>query len=238
MDKQKVLKNIIFIGLVLLADFMLARLHMDGDMLLFYDGVAYGASMYFYMLQFFVFACYSLYMHSEFENYVYGAGVYRLVREGRKKLFWRLNARLAGLLIGLSFVQLAGYGMMNLFLASKLYLIDWGSFLHIFLVNLLAYYFVFFLQMMLELWFSGRIAMYLVMLYYLFSLFAGDNLHLLGNHFSLLQFLFLPNITMRLRWEKMCSFFGMTGIEFVFLIGITGAGVFVGCKLFEQKDIV
>ena len=58
MDNQKVLKNIIFIGLILLADFMLARLHVDGDMLPFYDGVAYGASMYFYMLQFFVFACY------------------------------------------------------------------------------------------------------------------------------------------------------------------------------------
>ena len=45
MDNQKVLKNIIFIGLILLADFMLARLHVDGDMLPFYDGVAYGASM-------------------------------------------------------------------------------------------------------------------------------------------------------------------------------------------------
>lgn len=102
MDKQKVLKNIIFIGLILLADIMLARLHVDGDMLPFYDGVAYGASMYFYML----------------------------------------------------------------------------------------------------------------------------------------QFLFLPNITMRLRWEKMCSSFWMTGIEFVFLVGIIIAGLFVGCKLFQQKDIV
>ncbi len=238
MDKQKVLKNVIFIGLILLADFMLAQLHVDGDMLPFYDGVAYGASMYFYMLQFFVFACYSLYMHSEFENFLYGAGVYRLVREGRKKLFWRLNARLVALFIGISFAQLAGYGMIKLLLAKQLYLIDRISFLHICIVNLLAYYFVFFLQMILELWFSGRIAMYLVMLYYLFSLFAGDNLHLLGNRLSSLQFLFLPNITMRLRWEKMCSSFWMTGIEFVFLVGIIIAGLFVGCKLFQQKDIV
>ena len=30
----------------------------------------------------------------------------------------------------------------------------------------------------------------------------------------------------------------MTGIEFVFLVGIIIAGLFVGCKLFQQKDIV
>lgn len=232
------LKRLIFAGMLWIADLMIVRLYRDGNLLSVFDGIDYGGRLYFYMLHFFVFACYSMYIHGEFEGFVNGAGIYKIVREGRNWLFARMSARLACMLFVLGAVHLTGYGAMNLFLSGRAYLTDLKLFIHMLFVNIFVYYFVFFIQMVMELWFSGRIAMYIVMLYYLVGLFIGDSMYLAGNHFPLLQFLFLPNIAMRLRWEKLYSSSWMSGVEMVLLVGIIVVSFFIGRKLFQEKDIM
>lgn len=238
MDKQKILKKGICFGMLWLADYMMAQLYRDGNMETIFNGVAYGSRVYFYVLPFFVFACFSLYMHGEFEEYVCGMGVYRLIREGRSRLFVRLAARLFLQLLAIGAIHISGYGCMCYAMIGKIYFGDWRLFVRFLIVNAFVYYFVFFVQMMLELWMSGRIAMYITMVYYLVSLFVGDMLYIADNSLPHLQLFFLPNIAMRVRWEKIGNLLFGPGTEILLLTGIICIIFFAGNFLFRKKDII
>lgn len=242
MDKTKLAKKLVFAAMIFLADFMLVESGADSDLIAIYDGVRYGDILYYYMLQFFVFSCYSVYIQGEFENLVSNSGIYIMIRGERKKLFSMLNARLIKILLNISFLHLAGYVAMELLLTHRVHTGDGKAFLHALLVNFLVYYLLLFVQMILELWFTGRIALCVIMFFYLFSLFVGDLLLGMGR-FSRgivsvsLQFIFFPNIAMRLRWKELLEIQPMNGQEFIILAGMIVVAVICGYKLFQKKDI-
>lgn len=238
MDKQKILKKLVFAGLVCMVDFMLVRLNEDGNLILIFDGAAYDSHVYYYMFPFFIFACYSMYIHGEFGEYVSKTGICLLVRAGRGRLYEKLCAKLVGMYCFILTIHLAGYGIGCFVLCGRVYLSDIKLFVCMLAINVLVYFLVFLVQMILELWLTGRTAMYIIMIYYLASLYVGDCLYRAENQVLPCHFPFLPNIAMRLRLEKLAGFPETAATGIILLGGITAGFYGIGRKMFNKKDII
>ncbi len=236
---MKNIKNIIFIAALCIAAYLQIQVSRDTDLINMYNGVIFNGNITFYIRCFFLFACYSLYTYNEFETYMKEYGVLLVTREkSRNRLLMRLTERLLRLIIQIECIKILCYVVLMIIIKGRITANNPFELIKIVILNILVIFLIMFVQMIVELYFSGNIAVCISLAYFLFSLDISDFIERSNLVPSKMNLLMIPNLMMKVRLDMLIK---DTGMHFV-VIGILMLIVIILYLLikrqFLKKDII
>jgi hypothetical protein len=175
------------------------------DIASLYDGVLFNSSPIEYALLFFLFSTYCLFVYHEFETYIYQSGMYIVTREqSRSKMTLRLCKKLLFYILQFEGLKLICYILVMLIMNKVLVLKSPMETLKMMLLQCLVYYIILLFQVLLEIVLSSNTALFIILSLYSVSIGISDMIFsFFANSKSFLNFIILPNISMKLRLDAM-----------------------------------
>lgn len=209
------------------------------DLLHAYDGVVFNSTIAYYVKCFFLFACYSLYTYNEFETHMNQYGIILVTREAsRDKLLLHLAQRLLKFILQIEVLRVVCYGLMLLLMKQSITVSSPIDFVRSIFLNILVCFLILFIQMIVEIWYSGNIAVVISLTSFLIGLGISDIIERSEVIPSTVNLLFVQNLTMRIRVESMVENDGiMIAVIIGLLMGIVGM-YFITQLCFRKKDIL
>lgn len=233
------LKKIIFVCGLLLFSYFHLKITKDNDLAELYSGLVFHNSPVFYVPYLLLFACYSLYTYREYSTFLGKYGVILIFREkSRSKLYHHMIKILMKALLFIEIVKIGCYLFLQLILKGEVYCREPLEFLKMIVFHLLIYGFVLLLQMNIELFSSGDIAVFVSMAVYVISLGMSN---LIGTETFLekvLQSVNIFNLTMQIRLNTLIDSFASQTIIMVALSGIIFLVFQLGKAMFLKKDLL
>lgn len=235
---MKNIKNIIFVIALSIFAYLQVQISQDADLINIYGGVIFNASAVFYVRWFFLFACYSLYIYGEFETYVKEYGILLVTREkSRNRLLMRLTQRLLRLIVQIELIKILCYVVIMIIIKGKITANNPFELIKMVILNILVIFSIMFVQMIVELYFSGNIAVCVSLTYFLFSLEISDFIEKSNFFPKEINLSMFPNLMMKVRLDKLIR---NTDMYFAVMVGIilVIASIYLTTKrLFQKKDI-
>lgn len=236
---MKLAKNIIFVIMLCLFSYLYIPLNYDTEFINLYNGINFNSRIYYYLVQFFLFSCYSLFIYNEFETYIYQYGLHVVLREqSRNKMIFRLTIKLLFFILWLEFIKIISYICCMLIMRGKITLSHPFEVLKIFFLHLFVYLLILFIQMMLEIFISGKLALCVILSYFLLSISLSDIIYESDFMAKTLNLILLPNLSMKLRLDDLISDEYLYFIVFAFLILIMFVTYRLSQYFFSRKDIL
>ena len=211
----------------------------SNDLIHIYDGVVFDSTIVHYVRCFFLFACYSLYTHNEFETYINQYGTILVIRENsREKFFLHFGRRLLRLVLQIEAIRIGCYTALMIVMKQGVTI---NSPLLLFtsvFLNIFIYFFLLFIQMLVEIWCSGKIAVVITLVNFLIGLGISDIIDRSQFISNKINILLIQNLTMRIRVECLIE------NEYMILIIVGGLLLCLGViyavakMCFKEKDIL
>lgn len=235
MKKSKI---IIYIVAICMWAYLQIRSDWGNDLLYLYDGVVFNSTIAYYVQCFFLFACYSLYTYNEFETYINQYGMILVTREAsRDKLLLHLTQRLLKFVLQIEIMKVVCYGIILLFMEKSIVISSPFIFIRSIIINILVYVLILFVQMVIEIWYSGNIAVVVSLAYFLAGLGISDIIQRSETIPSNINLIFVQNLSMRIRFESMITnagtVFAVIGVLVIVIVSI----YFITRFYFRKKDI-
>lgn len=203
-----------------------------------YNGFPFGCNEIRYIIQFILFLSYSVFVYNEFETYIDQYGVLLVVRyQSRNRMVLQLFFRLSTYICILECIKLFCFVILSIILRGSIIINDPIVLYKTITLEILVYIIVFFVQVILEIFYSGKIALFIVLSYYLCCLGVSNSLFLNTIEVKKINLILLPNLTMRYRLDE------LTGGKhyIILLVGVFAVISFLFLlfrKLFSRKDIL
>lgn len=236
---MKNIKNIIFIVALCIVAYLQIQVSQDTDLISMYNGVIFNGNITFYIRCFFLFACYSLYIYNEFETYMKEYGVLLVTREkSRNRLLMRLTERLLRLIVQIESIKILCYVVFMIIIKGKITANNPFQLIKIVILNILVIFLIMFVQMIVELYFSGNIAVCISLAYFLFSLDISDYIERSNSFSPQINLLMIPNLMMKVRLDMLIKDTGMYFVVMGVLILIVISIYLLTKRQFLNKDII
>lgn len=201
---MKKTKNIMFAAALCIWAYLQVKISAGGDIINIYNGVGFNGRIVLYVRSFFLFSCYCLYAYNEFETYISRYGVLLITREkSRNKLLMRLTGKLIRLTATVEAVKIFCFVVFALIIRGSITVNNPLEFILMAVLNILSYLIILFIQMSIEIFLSGNVAVCVSMAYFLTSLCVSDYIYKISFLSKRINLLFVPNITMKLRLDEM-----------------------------------
>lgn len=236
---MKTLKMIIFGLAMMVYSYVSVSLYHTPDAKEIYSGIPYGGILYVYMIHLLFLGCYMFYVYTDIEEYLYQYGVYMVTREqSRKKLFLRLTKKIFWKALQLECMLWAGYFIITMLEYGKVQIPDFHVFLTRIILHFLCVYTLLFVQMLLEIFLSGKIALISILSGYLSLVCLSDLLHKCEIKVKYIELLLFPNLLMQSRLYKILPQNQMDCFVILFVLFCDIILYWIGRKLFFKKDII
>lgn len=223
--------------MIALYSYLTAKMSTDLDVINLYNGVGFESKLIFILINFLMLACYCLYIYNEFETYIYEYGVYIVVREhSRKKILSRLIVKLLSYILFIESIKILSYIFFMLILRGGITISSPLETLKVVTIHLGVYILILLIQMMLELYFTGKVALIAVLSYYLFNVGLGSMLYKTK---SFINICLLPNLAMKFRIDILMKDYSLSYLNIlIFLISLIFITGVIFQHLFVKKDIL
>lgn len=223
--------------MIALYSYLTAKMSTDLDVINLYNGVDFESKLIFILINFLMLACYCLYIYNEFETYIYEYGIYIVVREhSRKKILGRLIVKLLLYIFLIEFIKIFIYICFMLILRGGITISSPLETLKMVSIYLGIYILMLLIQMMLELYFTGKVALIAVLGYYLFNIGLGSMIYRTK---SLINICLVPNLAMKFRLDILMKDYNLSYLNILtFLISLIFITLLVSRHLFVKKDIL
>lgn len=197
-------KNIIFLVALCIFAYLQINLSRDSDLINLYYGTVFNGIPAIYVRWFLLFACYCLYTYNEFETYIKQYGIILVTREqSRNRLMLRLTARLLRLILQIEVMKIICYMVFTLIIRRKLTVSNPAELIKMIVINILVFLLILFLQMIIEIYFSGNTAVCISLAYFILGLGISDFVERSTLVSRKLNLIFLPNLVMKIRLDEL-----------------------------------
>ena len=226
------IKYLIFFFAILLQVYLQVEIMPDTEFINIYYGACFNADTYTYIRFFFLFAIYSFYICGEFSTYLKKYGALLVTRENkRNKLFMRLTKRMISLSVQIELMKLFCYVVLLIFIRGRVTIGNPLEVVNAVILNIIAFLFVLFMQMLLELYISENVSIVISITFFIICLRIGDyikNSKIIPDEAILLL---IPNLMMKSRTDILVNT-QQSSIGIISMIIILFAIVYF---IFEQK---
>ncbi|MCO7128260.1 hypothetical protein NIE88_21255 [Sporolactobacillus shoreicorticis] len=210
----------------------------NGSITTLYGGIPVGGNLYFFLLNYFLFAIFSFFIFESTQKYINGYGIFQLVRhQSRKKIFQLLFSELIKYILIIESLKIFCYLLLNFIQRKQLpmYHLD---VLVLFFGTIFCMIVFLLIQMLLEAKYSSKISLLYTQVIYILILFGSDIcLKYFPN--SVINYLFLNNYMMMRHYTLLnTSFLVNTLIVTLLFVLLTSTLYLTGKHIFEEKDIL
>ncbi len=213
---MKKTKNIMFAAALCIWAYLQVKISAGGDIINIYNGVGFNGRIVLYVRSFFLFSCYCLYAYNEFETYISRYGVLLITREkSRNKLLMRLTGKLIWLFVKIEAIKILCFVVFMIIIRGSITVKNPLELFILAVLNSLSYLLMLFIQMSIEIFLSGNVAVCVSMAYFLTSLCVSDYIYKISFLSKTINLFFVPNITMKPRLDEM----NVTGSIFYIIVG-------------------
>lgn len=237
---MKKYKNIIFIVALCIFAYLQTGLSRDSDLINLYNGLEFNSKIAFYARWFFLFACYCLYTYNEFETYIKQYGIILVTREkSRNRLMMHLTERLLRLILQIEGIKILCYMVFTIITWRNLTVCNPMELIKMIIINILVYFLILFLQMVVEIYFSGNIAVCMSLAYFLMGLGISDIIIKKSSLFlHKLNLIIIPNLLMKVRLDIMIKNKQMHFAVIVILIFVIISTYLFFMRQIKKKDLM
>lgn len=236
---MKKVKYVIYILALCFYSYIFLPMTKGTDLIHLYQGVRFNSNISAYVMQFFLFLCYSLFIYNEFETYIEEYGILIMTRvQSRNKLINQLTKKMFGLVIQIELIKIVCYTIISIFRNGTITVNSPNELLRIVVLEVLVYTIILFVQMILEIYYSGKIALCINLTYFIACINLGDMLYGITNNVKWLNFFILPNLMMKCRLDLLVD--KKETYYWIFIVlGITVLSIyFIVRRIFSKKDII
>lgn len=200
---MKRIKKLVFVVALSIFAYLQIQVGSDTDLINLYNGVVFNGNITLYIRWFFLFACYVLYIYNEFEIYLKEYGILLVTREkSRNLLLIRLIKRLLVFIVQVESMKILCYMVLMIILNGKITLNNPLELIIILFFNILVIFLILFIQMIVELYLSGNVAVCISLTYFLISLGISDYIEKSSLPYQI-NLLMVPNLMMKFRLDML-----------------------------------